>query len=243
MGSSCNRPGGVSALLAIRTERIRHFDRPGALGIGEFADFRCTTVVRLVRWLIRGGSEGNEQLTAIVAALLILLFAAEGATLLNVRGLLSVHAFVGMLLVPLIVLKLATVGWKMLRYYLHGEEYVRRGPPHVFIRTLLAPVTVVSTVVLFATGVALLALDQTQGTLVGLHKASFVVWFGSMSLHVLTRGWKLPGTIRARVPGAALRVGLAGSMLVAGVALATLTLPAADHLQDGVSAQIGLDAS
>lgn len=198
---------------------------------------------RVGKWnrLFRGGSEGNEQLTAIVGALLILLLAVEGATLLDVNGLLTVHAFVGMLLVPLIGLKLASVGWRMLRYYLRGEEYVRRGPPHAFIRALIAPVTVVSTVVLFATGIALLAVDQTQGTLVGLHKASFVVWLGATSLHVLTRAWGLPAAIRVRVPGTALRVGLAGASVLAGVALATSTLPAADHLQDGVSGQIGFD--
>ena len=191
--------------------------------------------------LLRGGSSGNEQLTAIVAALLTLLLAVEGATLLDIRGLLTVHAFVGMLLVPLIVLKLATVGWKMLRYYLGGEEYVRIGPPHVFIRMLLAPVTVVATVVLFATGIALLALGQTEGSLVGLHKASFVVWVSATALHVLTRAWMLPAAFRLRAPGAALRIGLASATVVAGVALATLTLPAADNLQDGISGQIGFD--
>ncbi len=197
--------------------------------------------MQALKKLLAGGSGGNEQLTAIVAALLILMLAAEGATLLNIRGLLSVHAFVGMLLIPVVALKLASVGWKMLRYYLHGEEYVRVGPPHAFIRMLLAPLTVVSTVALFGTGVALLVLDQTQGTLVGLHKASFVVWLGSTSLHVLTRVWKLPEALRTRVPGVVLRLGLAGGSVVVGVALATLTLPAADHLQDGISAQIGFD--
>jgi len=197
--------------------------------------------VRLITWLSRGGSAGNEQLTAIVAALLVLLLAVEGATLFDIRGLLTVHAFVGMLLLPLIALKLATVGWKMLRYYRRREEYVRRGPPHALIRALLAPVTVVSTVVLFATGVALLALDRTSGTVVGLHKASFVVWLGATSLHVLTRALKLLPALRLRVPGAALRVGLAAATVVAGVMLAPLTLPAADHLQDNVSAQIGFD--
>jgi hypothetical protein len=197
--------------------------------------------MRKWKGLLRGGSDGNEQLTAIVAAVLILLLAVEGATLLDIRGLLTVHAFVGMLLVPLIALKLVSVGWRMLRYYLRGDEYVHRGPPHVVIRALLAPVTVLSTVVLFGTGVALLALDRTRGTLVGLHKASFVVWLGATSLHVLTRVLKLLPALRLRVPGAALRVGLAAATVVAGVMLATLTLPAADHLQDNVSAQIGID--
>jgi hypothetical protein len=94
---------------------------------------------------------------------LLPLLAAEGATLLNVRGLLTVHAFIGMLLVPVVVLKLASTGWRMLSYYRGTEEYVERGPPHVAIRMLVAPVLAASTAVLFGTGIALLALDQTQG--------------------------------------------------------------------------------
>jgi hypothetical protein len=197
--------------------------------------------VRDPKKLLRGGSDGNRQLTAIVAALLILLLAVEGATLLDIRGLLTVHAYVGMILVPVVALKLANVGWKLLRYYLRGEEYVRLGPPHVFVRAVVAPVTVVSTVVLFATGVALLAVDRTRGTLLDLHKAGFVVWFGATALHVLMRLRMLSAALRLRVPGAALRIGLASAAVVAGLSLATLTLPAADHLQDGISGQIGLD--
>ncbi|HZR94553.1 MAG TPA: hypothetical protein VFA56_02595 [Gaiellaceae bacterium] len=118
-----------------------------------------------------GGRRGNEQLTAAAAILLILLLAVEGATLLNLRALLSVHAFVGVLLVPIVALKLASVGWRMARYYLGGAEYVEAGPPHVAMRVLVGPIVVASTVVLFGTGIALLALNQTQGILVGLHKA------------------------------------------------------------------------
>jgi hypothetical protein len=40
--------------------------------------------VRLTRYL-RGGSPANEQLTAIVAAALLLLLAVEGATVLRIR--------------------------------------------------------------------------------------------------------------------------------------------------------------
>jgi hypothetical protein len=188
-----------------------------------------------------GGSAGNEQLTAVAAAVLILLLAVEGATLLNLRSLLTVHAFVGMLLIPVVALKLASTGWRMLRYYRRGEEYVRRGPPHVVLRVLVAPVMVLSTLVLFATGVALLVLDQTHGTVVGLHKASFVVWVGATGVHVLTRALKLPHLLRARIPGTALRVGLAGGAVVAGALLATVTLPQADRLQDRATAHIGLD--
>jgi hypothetical protein len=193
----------------------------------------------MLKRLFRGGSEANEQLTAVVATILLVLLAGEGATILRIRSLLGVHAFVGMLLLPVVALKLASTGWRMLRYYLHAEEYVRRGPPHVVLRVLVAPVVVASTALVFATGVALLALDQTQGTLVGLHKASFVVWLGAMSLHVLTRA---PTLFRAlRLPGVAVRVAVAGSVVAAGLVLATLTLPAADRLQDTASAHVGFD--
>jgi hypothetical protein len=87
----------------------------------------------------------------------------EGATLLNVESLLTVHAFVGMLLIPVVVVKLASAGWRMLRYYGGSEQYVRRGPPHGVIRFLLAPVVVASTVVLFGTGIALLLANETEG--------------------------------------------------------------------------------
>jgi len=188
-----------------------------------------------------GGSSGNEQLTAIVAAVLVPLLLAEAATLLNVRSLLTVHAFIGMLLVPVVAVKLASAGWRMVHYYRGSEEYVLRGPPQILIRAVVAPVLVASTVVLFGTGVALLALDQTEGTLVGLHKASFVVWAGAFGLHFLTRIGLLWRALRRRVPGISLRLVAAASSVVAGVALATVTLLAMDHLQDHVSGQLGFD--
>jgi hypothetical protein len=194
-----------------------------------------------LRRLLVGGSSGNEQLTLAVAALLLVLLAVEGATLLNLRWLLAVHAFVGMLLIPVVALKLASTGWRMVAYYRRGEEYVRRGPPHVALRVLIAPVLILSTIVLLGTGVAILALDETHGTLVGLHKASFFVWLGAASLHVLAHLLRLPRLWRLRAPGLALRVVLVGASLVAGAALATATLPGADRLQDRASAHVGID--
>jgi hypothetical protein len=198
--------------------------------------------MRAVRTLFRGGSTGNEQLTAIVATLLLVLLAVEGATLLNVRSLLTVHAFVGMLLGPVVALKLASTGWRMVAYYRRAGEYVGRGPPQIVLRVLLAPVTVASTIVLLGTGVALLVLGETQGPVVGLHKASFVVWFGAMGLHVLIRVRELPPLLRAHLPGTPLRWAAVGASLVCGVLLATATLPPAEHLQDSVSSRFGFDA-
>ena len=194
-----------------------------------------------VKRLFAAGSAGNEQLTAMVAAVLVLLLAIEGATLLQLRSLLTVHAFVGMLLIPVVGLKLTSSGWRMLRYYRRGEEYVRRGPPHVFLRVLVAPVLLLSTLVLFSTGVALLVLGQTEGTMVGLHKASFIVWIVAAGLHVLAHALKLPGVLRAKIPGVALRVSLVTGVVLSGALLAVATLPAADQLQDQATAHVGFD--
>jgi hypothetical protein len=194
-----------------------------------------------MRWLRAGGSSGNEQLTALLATVLLVLLAVEGATLLDLRSLLTVHAFVGMLLIPPVALKFASVGWRMARYYLGAAEYVRRGPPHVVLRTVVAPVIGASTIVLFGTGVALLVRDETSGTLLTLHQASFIVWVAATSLHVLGHLLELPRALGRRALGLAARVAVIGSALALGLAVATLTLPAADHLQDSATAHIGLD--
>jgi hypothetical protein len=177
----------------------------------------------------------------VVAALLLLLLAIEGATLLNLPSLLTVHAFVGMLLIPIVALKATSTAWRFWRYYSRGEEYVRRGPPHIVLRALVAPVIVLSTLVVFATGVVLLIRGQTDGTIVGLHKASFLVWVGAFGLHVLWHAPRLPNLLRARIPGRTLRIAVAAASVVAGGALATATLPGADRLQDRVSSHIGVD--
>jgi hypothetical protein len=194
-----------------------------------------------LRRVFAGGSAGNEQLTAVVATLLLVLLAAEGVTILGIGSLMTWHAFIGVLLIPVVALKIASTGWRMLRYYLRGEEYVRRGPPHLVLRVLVAPVLVASTIVIFSTGVALLALDRTQGLVAGLHKASFVVWAGAFGLHVLTRLTSLLPALRQRLPGVGLRMALITGALAAGVMLATAMLPAADQLQDQMSARVGFD--
>jgi hypothetical protein len=130
----------------------------------------------------------------------------------------------------------------MARYYLGQREYVRRGPPAFPLRVVVAPVVVASTIVLFGTGVYLLATHEVQGTAVGLHKASFVVWLAATSIHVLARLVRMREALGARFPGLALRLALVGVTLAAGAAVAVSTLPSADHLQDRVSASFGLDA-
>ena len=190
---------------------------------------------------MRPNPGGNEQLTAFAGILLIVFLAVEGATLLNLRALLTVHAFVGMFLIPIVVLKLGSTGWRMARYYLGKDEYVRRGPPAWPLRVFVAPVVAASTFVLFGTGIYLLATHEVQGTAVGLHKASFVVWLLATAVHVIARLIRMREALRARHPGLVLRIGVVAVTVAAGAAVAAMTLSPADRLQDRLSSQVGFD--
>ena len=166
-----------------------------------------------------GGPAGNAQLTAWLGLLLLAGFAVEGATLLGLTQMLSVHLFVGTVLIPLALFKSATTTWRMARYYLRDPSYRRAGPPPLVLR-LLGPAVVLTTLALLGTGIALVADPRTQQILF-LHKASFVLWFAAMTVHTLAR--VVPsvqlvthrGGAAARVPGSAVRA----MMLLVTVAL------------------------
>jgi hypothetical protein len=174
--------------------------------------------------------EGNERLTATTAVVLLLLLATEGVTILFLRPLLSVHVFVGKLLIPPVALKLGTTGWRFLRFYAGNPAYRLKGPPRALLRFLIAPAVVLSTLVLFGTGIALLVIGPGGGIVLGLHKVSFVVWLVTMAAHVLAYLLRLPGLVAAdwrretRLPAAGLRFGLIAGSLGIGLVLAAATL-------------------
>ena len=93
---------------------------------------------------VASGVEGNARLTGSVAAVLLVLLAVEGVTIVEVGTLLRVHVFVGMLLVPPVLLKSASTSYRLFRYYTGSAPYVRRGPPPLLLR-LLGPAVVVLT--------------------------------------------------------------------------------------------------
>jgi hypothetical protein len=142
--------------------------------------------------LLRGGTEGNARLTGLTGLALLVLLAVEGVTILDIRPLLSVHVFVGLLLIPPVALKLASTGYRLVRYYTRAAEYVRRGPPLLLMRMLVSPGLVAATLVVFATGVTLLAVGPGGGIVLGLHKVSFFVWLGAFGIHVLAYALRAP---------------------------------------------------
>ncbi len=180
--------------------------------------------------LRNGDAEGNERLTAATGAVLLGLLAVEGVTILLLRPLLAVHVFVGMLLIPPVALKVASTGYRFVRYYQRRRSYLAKGPPHPAMRFMVAPVLVASTIGILATGVVMLVVGSRAGIVLGLHKASFVVWLGAMSVHVLVYARRLPHLIGSerRAHGAVLRAGTVTAALLVGVALAAATLPLAE---------------
>jgi hypothetical protein len=116
---------------------------------------------------------------------LLLLLAAEGVTVLRIRALLTPHVFIGMLLVPPVLLKMGSTGYRFVRYYAGSPAYRRKGPPPALLR-VLGPLVVLLTLTLFASGIAVLfAAHGLRQELLFVHKASFVLWFAAMAVHVL----------------------------------------------------------
>src|SRR4051794_38318187 len=111
-----------------------------------------------------GGTEGNEILTSATAAVLTILLVAEGITIIDLGGLLGVHMFMGLLLIPPVLLKLGSTGYRFVRYYTRARPYREKGPPALPLR-VLAPVFVATTAGVFVTGVWLLLLGHRSDQL------------------------------------------------------------------------------
>ncbi len=190
---------------------------------------------------MRRGSErlnpdGNERLTAAVGIVLIALTLVELATLfpLGLHQFLSLHVFIGFVLIPPVLLKLASTGWRFTRYYTRNTAYLAKGAPQLIMR-LLAPVLVAATVVLFASGVAMgLTHGRSLRIARQLHGPASVVWMILVGVHVLvylrrallSAKEDVEPSSRAAVHGARARIFLLSAAIIAGVVAGTATLPA-----------------
>ena len=177
-------------------------------------------------------TEGNEILTSTTAALLTGLLAAEGLTILHMNGLLSAHMLIGVVLIPVVALKLGSTGYRFTRYYLGNPGYREKGPPVLPMR-LLAPLFVLATVAVFATGVILLFDGHKAGAVLEIHKVSFVLWGALFAPHFLIylprvlRSLRRDWTLRRRdaVPGSGFRASVVALALGSGTALGLVLLP------------------
>jgi hypothetical protein len=187
---------------------------------------------RLGRRWRPGGPEGNEILTSATAVVLVGLLGAEGITIVNMGGLRSTHMFIGLLLIPPVLLKLSSTGYRMLSYYAGSRAYRKKGPPPLPLR-LMAPVLVASTIAVLASGVLLLAAGHKSNAVLTVHKVSFIVFGVVLAVHFLAyvptvvRSVVIEGAAAGRhaVPGAGVRAMLVAATVGGGAAVALVLLP------------------
>lgn len=165
--------------------------------------------------------------------MLVVLLIAEGITIVHMRGLLSAHMFIGLVLIPPVMVKLGSTGYRMVSYYAGSRAYRLKGPPLLPLR-LIAPVLVASTLAVLATGLALLAAGHKSSMALTLHKLSFIVFGVLFVVHFLAYAPRVVRSLRAdwraarrrTVPGAGPRAILLAAATGGGAALALALLPA-----------------
>ncbi len=178
---------------------------------------------------------GNERLTAAVGLLVLAPTLVEAATiLLGVHTFMSLHVFVGLALIPPVLLKLASTGWRFVRYYTRSRAYVVEGPPQIAMR-LLAPLFVAATLVLFGSGVGMGILHGHALEIARrLHGPASVIWLGLLGVHVLAYLRRaLRSTAEDAVPakrtparGTTARAYALAAVVTAGLVLGVATVPA-----------------
>lgn len=186
----------------------------------------------------RSNPIGNERLTAGVGIVVLVLTVVElGTILFGVHRFMSLHVFVGFVLIPPVLLKLGSTGWRFARYYTGSRAYTLRGPPRITMR-LLAPLLVAATVVLLASGVAMGILHGHALTVARrLHGPASVVWIVLVGVHVLvylkgaliSSSEDVAASSRASVRGASARAYLLATAVVSGVVIGIATVPAQHH--------------
>jgi hypothetical protein len=89
------------------------------------------------RWR-QGGAEGNEILTSAAAVVLVVLLVAEGITIVHMRRLFSAHMFIGLVLIPPVIVKLGSTGYRMVSYYAGARAYRVKDAPLLPLRLMAA---------------------------------------------------------------------------------------------------------
>jgi hypothetical protein len=88
---------------------------------------KARRAARLERAEASGGIQESECLTSGTVIMLVGLLAAEGYTIVNVGGLVRAHIFIGMVLIPPVLLKLVSTGYRFVRGRARREALPRAG--------------------------------------------------------------------------------------------------------------------
>ena len=164
------------------------------------------------------GAEGNERLTAMTGAVLLVGLAVECYTILRIGRLLTLHVFLGMLLLGPVVLKAGSVLYRFARYYTGSAPYRRKGPPALLLR-LTGPIIMLLTACVFGSGIMLTITGPSFGPPSGwllVHRLSFLAWLFFIAIHVLAYVPRLPRLLAAEARGVAAPEGTTGGHAGAG---------------------------
>ncbi len=164
---------------------------------------------------------------------LFVLLLVELVVTAKLHSLLSVHIFLGIVLAGPLTVKMLSTGYRFARYYTGSPVFVEKGPPHWLLR-LVAPFMVLLTVLVFASGFALVILGPTRmGLFFDIHAASVALWIPLVAVHVFAHFRKVPRLVAHdltkrpgyRVSGRNGRIALNVFSLIVGFIAAILMIP------------------
>jgi hypothetical protein len=135
----------------------------------------------------------------MTGAVLLVLFVAECLTLLELGKLLTLHVFLGMLLLGPVSLKIGSTLWRFTRYYTGSAAYVRKGPPAPLQR-VTGPFVILTTAAVLGSGIMLVVEGNNPGgwSWIRLHRMAFLAWAVIMVIHLASYGPKLPRMLTDR---------------------------------------------
>jgi MFS family permease len=168
---------------------------------------------------------GNEALISWTGLLLIPLLGLVGLTGVAFGTLWRAHFIVGILLIPVLGLKLMATTYRAVRYYTGSKKYRAAGPPEWTARIMALPLIAV-TIVAMTSGVVMWLANNQDRPWSTIHTDSVVIMGGLVGLHVLIylpkAMWAairdLDQLRRHRRP-AALRISLVVTALIVGTAV------------------------
>ncbi len=180
--------------------------------------------------------EANARLTGTAGIVILILLIAELVTVvLGAGSVLSLHVAIGLILVPPVLVKLASTTWRMVNYYLGAAAYTHRGPPPTGAR-ILGPILSIAIVLVLISGIALiLGPSSIHQSALQVHKVTFylalLLIVAHLAMHLtkavqlLARDW-----VNRRDP--ALMTRARSTAIVASVLLgALLALTLAGHAE------------
>jgi hypothetical protein len=177
---------------------------------------------------------------AIGGVALLVLCTLEVLTALDLRVAIAWHILIGIVLIPLLVLKLALATWRFASFYRASSPAHVHSAPWLPLR-ILAPLLVVVTVLVVLSGVELTFAGPASFSDTFLAPAHFLlagIWLVLLFIHTLAYAKRSVRSTRLDLGGAValrrgplLRTGVVVGAIVLGVAASTIALAKADAWQ------------